>query len=68
MPNRIDLLFSLIYKKHILSGLDEKEWNDQLRKADKDIQDTRKGAIFRFYYDKFEGKQGEELQQEVAEA
>lgn len=68
MPNRIDLLFSLIYKKHILSGLDEKEWNGQLRKADKDIQDTRKGAIFRFYYDKFEGKQGEELQQEVAEA
>ena len=25
MPNRIDLLFSLIYKKHILSGLEEEE-------------------------------------------
>ena len=68
MPNRIDLLFSLIYKKHILSGLEEEEWNDQLKEADKAIQDTRKSAIFRYYYDKFEGKQGEELQQEVAEA
>ena len=68
MPNRIDLLFSLIYKKHILNGLDEEEWNDQLKEAEKDIQDTRKSAIFRYYYDKFEGKQGEELQQEVAEA
>lgn len=56
MLNRIDLLFSLIYKKHILSGLEEEEWNDQLKEADKDIQDTRKSAIFRYYYDKFEGK------------
>ncbi len=68
MPNRIDLLFSLIYKKHILGVLDEEEWNDKLKEVDRDIQDPRKSIIFRYYYDKFEGKQGEELQQEVADA
>jgi len=68
MPNRIDLIFSLIYKKHQLEGVNENEWNELLKDADKDIMDTRKSVIFRYYYDKFEGKQGEELQEVVADA
>lgn len=68
MPNRIDLLFSLIYKIHKLDGAEEKDFNELLKEADKDIQDTKKSIIFRFYYDLFEGKQGEELQVQVAES
>lgn len=68
MPNRIDLLFSLIYKKHKLGELDEEERNVKLKELDKDIQDARKSVIFRYYYDRFEGKQGEKLQKEVADA
>lgn len=68
MSNRIDLLFSLIYKKHMLEGIKEEEYNETLKEIDNDIQDTRKSVIFRYYYDLFEGKQGEELQKEVADA
>lgn len=68
MPNRIDLLFSLIYKIHKLEGLDDREINEQLREVDREILDTRKSVIFRYYYDMFEGKQGEELQVQVANA
>lgn len=68
MPNRIDLLFSLIYKKYQLSNVNENEWNKLLEEIDKDLNDTRKSTIFRYYYDKFEGKQGEELQEAVSDA
>ena len=68
MPNRIDLLFSLIYKIHKLEGLEGEEFNDVLKEADKEILDTKKSVIFRYYYDMFEGKQGEELQIAVANA
>lgn len=68
MPNRIDLLFSLIYKIHFLKDVDENSFDEKLKQIDKDIVDTRKSVIFRFYYDRFEGKQGEELQIEVAKA
>lgn len=68
MPNRIDLLFSLIYKIHKLEGSEGKDFNELLKEADKDILDTKKSVIFRFYYDLFEGKQGEELQVQVAES
>lgn len=68
MPNRIDLLFSIIYKMHRLEGAGEKEFNEILKEADKDILDNRKSVIFRYYYDMFEGKQGEELQIAVAKA
>lgn len=68
MPNRIDLLFSLIYKIHKLENIDEEHFTEQLKAADKDILDTKKSVIFRYYYDLFEGKQGEELQEQVANA
>lgn len=68
MPNRIDLLFSLIYKIHKIKDFEEERFSDILKEADNDILDTRKSVIFRYYYDMFEGKQGEELQIAVAEA
>ena len=68
MPNRIDLLFNLIYKKQMLKDVAEEEWEDKLKEIDEKLQDTRQSEIFRFYYNRFEGKLGEELQQEVAEA
>ena len=68
MPNRIDLLFNLIYKKQKLKDVAEEEWEDKLKEIDEKLQDTRQSEIFRFYYNRFEGKLGEELQQEVAEA
>lgn len=68
MPNRIDLLFNLIYKKQKLKDVSEEEWEDKLKEIDEKLQDTRQSKIFRFYYNRFEGKLGEELQHEVAEA
>ena len=68
MPNRIDLLFSLIYKIHKIKDSEEERFSDILKEADNDILDTRKSVIFRYYCDMFEGKQGEELQIAVAEA
>ena len=68
MPNRIDLLFNLIYKKQKLKDVAEEEWEDKLKEIDEKLQDTRQSEIFRFYYNRFEGKLGEELQHEVAEA
>ncbi len=68
MPNRIDLLFSLIFKKHKLTSIEEDKYNETLKEIDKDIQDSRKSVIFRYYYEMFEGKQDEELQKKVASA
>lgn len=68
LPNRIDLLFNLIYKKKELKEIPEKEWDKKLKEIDGRLSDTRNSEIFRFYYNRFEGKIGEELQYVVAEA
>ena len=68
MPNRIDFLFHLIYKKHVLQNIQEEEWDRILRSVDEKLMDPRQSEIFRFYYNRFEGKMGEDLQQEVATA
>lgn len=68
MPNRIDLLFNLIYKKNAIKEVPENEWDNKIKKIDELLSDTRQSEIFRFYYDRFEGKMGEELQHEVASA
>ncbi len=65
MPNRIDLLFSLLYKTHRLEGIPEENWADELVKINADIQDTSKSVIFRFYNDRFEGKSGLDLHTEI---
>jgi len=64
-PNRIDLLFNLIYKRDALRDVNEKEWDNKLKEIDERLKDTRQSEIFRFYYNRFEGKNGEELQKEV---
>lgn len=68
MPNRIDLLFSLIYKAHELENLKEEDYDERLKEIDRDILDSRKSVIFRYYNDMFEGKQGEDLQIVVSKA
>lgn len=68
MPNRIDLLFNLIYKKNALKEIPEIEWDSKIKEIDVRLMDTRQSEIFRFYYNRFEGKMGEDLQQEVAVA
>lgn len=68
MPNRIDFLFNLIYKKNVLKEVPEEEWDNILKVVDEKLMDTRQSEIFRFYYNRFEGKIGEALQLEVAEA
>lgn len=68
LPNRIDLLFTLIYKVDKMKDADEKEWDNKLKEIDRLLQDTRQSEIFRFYYNRFEGKVGEDLQMEVAKA
>ena len=68
MPNRIDFLFNLIYKKNALKDVPEEDWDNTLKEIDEKLMDTRQSEIFRFYYNRFEGKIGEDLQLEVAEA
>ena len=68
LPNRIDFLFNLIYKKNVLKEVPEEEWDNILKVVDEKLMDTRQSEIFRFYYKRFEGKIGEALQLEVAEA
>ena len=68
MPNRIDFLFNLIYKKNVLKDVPEEEWDSKLKEIDNQLSDTRQSVIFRFFYNRFEGKIGEELQREVADA
>ena len=67
MANRIDLIFTLIYKRHRLSNIPEERHAEELAIIDKEIQDPRKSVIFRFFYDMLEGLQGKELQKKVAE-
>ena len=66
MPNRIDLLFNLIYKMNVLRDVPEEEWDVRLKGIDEQLMDARQSEIFRFYYNRFEGKIGEDLQKEVA--
>ncbi len=68
MANRIDLIFTLIYKRYRLQNISEEEREEQLSIIDKEIQDSRKSVIFRYFYDMFEGLQGNELQKKVSDS
>ena len=54
MSNRIDFLFYLVYKTH--------------SKGESNSTNMSQNEIFRFYYDRFDGKIGKDLQLEVAKA
>ena len=65
MPNRIDLLFNLIYKKAALKNIQEEDWDAKLKEVDIQLSDARQSEIFRFYYNRFEGKIGEDLHRKI---
>ncbi len=66
--NRIELLFTLLYKIEQLKELPENEWATKLKEINKHLTDPRQNVIFRFYYNRFEGKNGKDLQKEVLNA
>lgn len=69
MVNRIDLVFSLLYKSHVLASVDDEAlWDSKLAEIDRDLGDTTKSTIFRFYYDRFEGLDETSLHDAVADA
>ncbi|MBF6598497.1 MAG: DUF262 domain-containing protein [Fermentimonas sp.] len=66
IPNRIDFIFSLIYKIDKLENTPEDKWKDKIEEIDKQLQDKRESTIFRYYDIRFEGNSGDELQKEVS--
>lgn len=67
LPNRIDFLFMLIYKIERIQNSNQ-DVDKELKDIDKDLQDLSKGVVFRFYNEQFEGKVGDELQEQVSNA
>ena len=59
-PNRIDEIFELIFKTEEIREYHEDLVDKSI--SQKNIQLTEKNSIFRYYYRKFDGLQGEELQ------
>lgn len=67
MPNRIDLLFILLYKISKLSTVEESSLDSELKEIDSELSITNQDSVFRFFNNKFEGKSGLELGKAVAD-
>lgn len=67
MPNRIDLLFILLYKISKLSSVEESLLSSKLKEIDSELSITNQDSVFRFFNNKFEGKSGLELGKAVAD-
>ena len=67
MPNRIDLLFILLYKISKLSTVEESSLDSELKEIDSELGITNQDSVFRFFNNKFEGKSGLELGKAVAD-
>lgn len=67
MPNRIDLLFILLYKISKLSTVEESSLDSALKEIDSELSITNQDSVFRFFNNKFEGKSGLELGKAVAD-
>ena len=67
MPNRIDLLFILLYKISKLSTAEESSLDSELKEIDSELSITNQDSVFRFFNNKFEGKSGLELGKAVAD-
>ena len=67
MPNRIDLLFILLYKISKLSTVEESSLDSELKDIDSELSITNQDSVFRFFNNKFEGKSGLELGRAVAD-
>ena len=68
LPNRIDLLFTILYKLSLLKEQPENDWSKILNKADKELNNPRNSILFRNYFDRFEGLEGKKLQEEIRNA
>ena len=66
--NRIDLLFSILYKRALLTGKEEGTWPQEINKADKELENPRNSILFRQFFNRFEGKQEKDLQTEIEKA
>lgn len=65
MPNRIDFIFQLVYKAERLKDVDENNIDDKLKECEVELKD--KNRIFNFYYEKFDGLNGEALKTKIEE-
>ncbi len=54
MPNRIDLLFSILYKKEQIKGHSEKEWENILKDASQNLNNRNDSTLFRYYFNRLE--------------
>lgn len=52
MPNRIDLIFQLLYKSDSLENIEEDYWDEKLRVCEKELK--TKNIIFNKYYELFD--------------
>lgn len=59
MPNRIDIIFQLAYKAEYMKDVPDDKIDEKLKECETKLQD--KNRIFNFYYDKFDGLNGEAL-------
>lgn len=62
-PNRIDEIFELIFKTDGVKEFHEKVVDQNI--SQRQSQLSEKNKIFRYYYQKFDGLQGEELQNAI---
>lgn len=65
MSNRIDFIFQLVYKAERLKGVKEEDLDGKLKECEAELKDKNK--IFNFYYDKFDGLNGEALKTKIEE-
>lgn len=63
--NRIDLIFRVVYKKHVLRDIPCDQWDKEIESLDAKINDPKENTVFRYFYDRLEGLAAENLRREV---
>ena len=63
--NRIDLIFRVVYKKHVLKDVPCDQWDKEIESLDAKINDPKENTVFRYFYDRLEGLAAENLRREV---
>ena len=63
--NRIDLIFRVVYKKHVLKDIPCDQWDKEIESLDAKINDPKENVVFRYFYDRLEGLAAENLRREV---
>lgn len=65
ISNRIDFIFSTLYKIEQLRNIDETNIEEKLKDLKRLIEDEKQSVTFRYYFNKFEGLSGENLNNEI---